>query len=176
MKNGLIVVKKALSWYHGVDRDTWPLQYIDLELHNELCKKDYKMIQDDITNSMLFAQTYASEAHKQQLLVDLLYCEFYETSKNDFDKMLYNEVNSMIRFLGWDFSYDSGDFYSCINNDVSLHADLFRDVVKKMNIYGLFSSRNDLDEFVACWDAMMGCCPREFFETDTFYPVKVYKI
>ncbi len=172
-RNGFIVVNSTQECYYGVDRDVWPLQYFDPELNDALLSS----LQMDRSESFIqrfdHALLYKQKANEVGVRADLLYCVFYDTEIDDYNEQLNGLAYSM-RFLGWDYASEEGDFYSCILNDMSRHTSWFCDDASKLNQFGLFASEYDLNCFIAHRDKMKAKKPKQYFEYGPFSKVKVY--
>lgn len=172
--NGFIVVKKTSEHYCGVERDVWPLQYENDNSHELLCEDEPNVgLLDRMTDNLSFAQRYLSETLNHGIEGEILYCEFVDNDYVMFSDKL-EKVKHRCTYLGWDYSWSDGDFYSCVYND--FHKELFADMKCKLNEYGLFQISDDLDEFIYRREKLFCSCPKGIFEIGPFFKVKVFKL
>ena len=89
-------------------------------------------------NDMGYILKYIKEAQKRGIKYRLLLCETDIPDPvfvcPDFEKV----------FLGYDYAYGSGDNYSAVYNEVPYVFEQF-----ELNQYGLFQTRDEIDEYIA---------------------------
>lgn len=174
--NGLVVVERAKDWYYGVDRNPWPLSRYDDVMHRSVMAADQSFDQYDVTQSFDLAMHYLKLAEKEAIGAEILYCEFMGVRLPLYSAVLQKRVRANCEFLGWDYSWASGDFYSCIYNDISLKKDLFSSCLNRLNEYGLFSTENDADGFIQKRRRLKRVYSNGTFEIGRFYKVKVFRV
>ena len=173
--NGLIVVENAKDWYNGVDRNPWLLSRCDTILHKSLKAVDQSFEYYDVTQSFDLAIHYWELANKVTGGAEVLYCEFIGARLPMYSVDLHGKISEKCEFLGWDYSWINGDFYSCIYNDLSLKKELFTSYLHILNKYGLFQTENEVDDFIRRRKKLKRLHPKEMFEVGRFYKVKVFR-
>lgn len=150
--NGFLVVgtSKKINGisYCGIDTDVWPAGVCSFSgPSNQL----YANLSIDYQKVFLLdresADKYYEYCRTIKIPVRLLYCEsttegtFYETTP------FFTSLEKA-RFLGYDYAYPSGDYYSAVVNDIIYRDSDFSNKWKPLlNKYGLFSSLEVISSF-----------------------------
>ncbi len=146
-ENGVIIQKLESSRqnYRGVDGDNWYLN--DVKLLNDYVEKSIRLSWCNLgfvecATDEAFVMSYIKESKARGIKYRILICETcYEQPKANF-KQKYNS-----RFIGYDYAYTGGSYYSCVYNDVVLRN--FREFCElKLNENNLFETLNDIEVFV----------------------------
>lgn len=150
LSNGFIVTSSPQKIngivYHGVDTEPWPMGLtfsVSSALHQleKVCCTDLTSVfLADLTDAL----DYYDACVEQIDNVRILYCE---TSAENliFKPELSKEYGKISNFLGFDYAYPSGSYYSAIANDViSRSTPLSRQWKTALNQYGLFSTEESL--------------------------------
>ena len=183
--NGFVVVGPATTIkgisYHGIDTDIWPA---DVWAFSESAKQRYEDSVIDYDKVFLLdmksADKYYEWCCSNGIPARLLYCEspaegtFYETTS--FSACLERAV-----FLGYDYAYPNGDYYSAVANDV-IHrdSDFANEWKALLNSHGLFPSYETISSFAynrdrASFLANKGG-PYPVFELGQFSILRVFQI
>ena len=183
--NGFIVVGTSITIngisYCGIDTDAWPA---DLWAFSELAKQQYKIFATDCEKVFLLdmksAVKYYEYCCSNRIPARLLYCEStaegtrYETTS-------FFAGLECAHFLGYDYAYPNGDYYSAIANDVIYRELDFSNKWKvQLNQYGLFTSFETISSFAynrdrASFLANKGG-PYPVFELGQFSILRVFQI
>lgn len=150
--NGFIVVGSSITIngisYCGIDTDVWPADirsFSELaKLQCENCVADYEQV---FLLDMKSAVQYYECCCLNGIPARLLYCEsategtFYETTS-------FCTSLERAHFLGYDYAYPNGDYYSAIVNDVIYRELDFSSKWKaQLNKHGLFPSFETVSSF-----------------------------
>ena len=146
--NGLIIQKARNGKYQGVEGDNWFLNYednIDKEIidyfddHIDLAWTNDKCV--DACNNMSYIKKYLDIASERNINYRIILC----FTNRQYPKMINNDAEGI--FLGYDYVYSGGSYYSAVLNDViSKRIPKFQKY--RLNDYGLFDSIEELTEFV----------------------------
>ncbi len=134
--NGFLVTEDFLSAnnsnYCGVDKNAWPvgIESDVLPTAQDRVEASYM----DLSTPFLIDQrdllTYVQACKQSNIAYRILYCEAYT---RDFllDKQLHNTYGKSEYFIGCDYAYPSGDYFSAIWNDVICCRSCFADSWKR---------------------------------------------
>lgn len=134
--------------YCGVDSNAWPIGLTPLE-------KWVPIICEEALNDLSFpllldlgdALRYYAICKNVGKTPHLLYCEVL----GDYSEGTIGENRNSppYVFLGFDYAYPSGDYYSAVANDIIYHKGYFMTKWRhKLNQYGLFSRADQIQAFV----------------------------
>lgn len=133
--------------YHGVDTDAWPIGSSVLE---EWYPQIFSKALVDLTFPLLLdirgALRYCAMCEDAKKAVRLLYCEVL----TEHSKTTTVEQHQLLTstFLGYDYAYPSGDYYSTVLNDIIDHKGYLSAHWKKfLNSYGLFTEITQILDF-----------------------------
>ena len=183
--NGFVVVGPAITIkgisYLGIDTDVWPA---DVWPFSESAKQQYENSATDYEKVFLLdmksAENYYEWCCSKGIPARLLYCEspaegtFYETSSS------FAGLERAL-FLGYDYAYPNGDYYSAVANDV-IHRDLdFSNKWKaQLNRHGLFPSYATISSFANDRDRALFLAnrgsPYPVFELGQFSIFRIFQI
>ena len=134
--------------YYGVDTDAWPIGDRILET---LAPKIYENAYSDLSYPLLIdfdsATKYCSMCEREGETPRLLYCE---AILNSFSGEIPEcRAPLLSTFLGYDYAYPSGDYYSALFNDVIWDKGcLTAKWRRQLNRYGLLYSEDQMRMFV----------------------------
>lgn len=178
--NGFLVTgqKRFLNnqFYYGVDTNPWPIELCQCQFFKEQEKKIIEEL--DILNSeenfaclLSFEMTkkYILECIKLKLDIRVLYCETTVTNISFDTKIKIGKA-----FLGYDYAYGGGDYYSCVLSDIIYRPNLFgyKDF---LNEYGLIKRESNLLNFIHDREKKKKeCSEPNLFEDGYFIIYKIY--
>ncbi|MBP3796845.1 MAG: hypothetical protein J6I46_03590 [Ruminococcus sp.] len=154
--NGIIVQEYKDSPYRGIDgsgasdktAQNWFLNFREdvsdsfEAYYDENIGKTYWNIKKHsriaACNDMDYIYKYVREAEKLKIKYRMLLCE---TDVPD-PKFECPDLEKI--FLGYDYAYTSGDNYSAVYNEIPFVFTQF-----KLNKYGLFQTREEIEEYIA---------------------------
>lgn len=147
-KNGIIIqslINEGL--YNGIEGNNWDFtdlpnrkyeEYFDNNIQKAWSNTEYV----DCCTDMAFIKEYVSVLRSKGIRFRILFCE---TEKK---YPIMKSVQQMeYKFIGYDYAYSGGSYYSCINNDL-ISGRINQFVSYKLNEYGLLSSMEDIVRFV----------------------------
>lgn len=141
--------------YHGVDTNPWPIG-IDLleEWVPAICNKALRDLSFPLLLDFHTALRYHTMCSKQGILPRLLYCVVIPDRCEPEDM---EQISSLpCTFLGFDYAYPSGDYYSAVANDIIYEKGHLRSQWKKhLNGYGLFSEIEQIRAFAKTRNALL---------------------
>ena len=174
IKNGFIVQRKPNNCgYKGVENDNWYLNHMDC---NEYFKKYYDEHIEfswnsnefvDCCNNIDFIIDYIKESIKKNINCRVILCE----TKRQYPRLPDN-LNLNAEFIGFDYAYSGGSYYSTINNDTCLNEILETKRIT-LNDNGLFDTENDLTEYVKARNEFMKKNPNVYLEDGDFIEYKL---
>ncbi|MBR6968439.1 MAG: hypothetical protein IKH78_07875 [Ruminococcus sp.] len=154
--NGIVVQKYSDNSYKGIDgsgfsentAQNWFLNYEEdaadcfEAFYDENIGKTYWDLSDHTwiaaCNDMDYIYNYIKEAEKRNIKYRLLLCET-DVPDPKFDCPDFKKI-----FLGYDYAYAAGDNYSAVYNEIPFVFSQFR-----LNQYGLFQTREEIEEYIA---------------------------
>lgn len=134
--------------YCGIDNNAWP---IDICYKNEplvSCIYESFIRMDDTPFLVDLSTLHAYLSQAATKSVRVLYCEAESTERGNFSQALHDEYGIDSKFLGFDYAWPSGDYYSAILNDL-----IYREIAQlknfspQLNPYGLFQTKRQVDAF-----------------------------
>ncbi len=147
--NGYIIQRIIDSYYKGVEGDNWYLNYCSKDTYFENYFKDNidnswtESNFVDCCNDDVYIQKYIQESRKIGIKYRVLLCS---TCKEN-PKMI-NSMTGDGEFLGYDYAYSGGSYYSAVLNDiVSQRIKEFSNI--RLNKNGLFESYEEISKFIA---------------------------
>lgn len=154
--NGIVIQKYVDNPYKGIDGSgfsektgqNWFFNYDESQAeyfepyYDENIGKTYWDMQEhtwvSACSNMDYIYKYVKEAKKRNIKYRLLLCETEIPAPlfvcPDFEKI----------FLGYDYAYASGDNYSAVYNEIPFVFSQF-----KLNRYGLFQTKEEIDKYIA---------------------------
>jgi hypothetical protein len=159
--NGFLVKRidsedaKKFGQYSGVEGDCFPIneyfspKKISLEESKYLSKflKDNVMLNGfdnsyvDVCPNIYFLKRYVKACQAEGLKIQVIYCK----TQKKFPESDIDTSDGNYKFMGYDFGYPGGDYYSCVFNDVTRIPEMAR---FHLNQYGLFNSESEILEFI----------------------------
>lgn len=139
--------------YYGIDgliRDNWYLSY-EKDIDKEIKEYSFDYIEHVyfLNNSYIgccdnldYIEAYIKESKKRNIKYRVLFCE--TTQKRPFFK---EHKNLHLKFLGYDYAYPDGDYYSCLFHEINnKYIPEFCNI--KLNKYGLFETEKEILSFI----------------------------
>ena len=149
--SGFLVTQEPVqignTLYFGVETNAWPIgeQFVS-EQASEICEKAYADLSFPLLIDFLSAKQYCIECENQGVIPRLLYCEATVNTSVIYNHDCHDAL--VLTFLGYDYAYPSGSYYSAVANDVlNPRGCLFSRWKKQLNQYGLMSSMEQIDGF-----------------------------
>ncbi len=168
MANGIIVQRKSCSKYQGIEGDNWYLYsdkdfetYLDENIRLSWYRDDFV----DVCNDLEFVNKYIKKSKELGIEYRVLLCST-EKSEPQFNIDLFKNKE----FLGYDYAYLGGSYYSAVNSDVGRIAE-FEEC--ELNKFGLFDTLDEVLEFVDKREKLKYNYPVNHFEGGEF---AVYKL
>lgn len=134
--------------YRGVDNDVWPVE-VKRE-NNSLLSCIHENLIDMTDRPFLIdlqtLQAYLQAAKLQP--VRTLYCEAESPEKAHYSQILHNKYAVKEFFLGYDYAWPNGDYYSAVLNDL-----IYRNIpsleehASRLNLHGLFQTEQQVTVF-----------------------------
>ncbi len=161
--------------YHGVDTEAWPIGPL-------FQSQNAKMIYEEsffglpLLIDLDSAMQYCRDCVKEGKNFRLLYCEVLTDGMDTPDSERCCPADKV--FLGYDYSYSSGDYYSALLNDVIWGETCLSVKWKKhLNGYGLFSSEEMLQGFIEDRQALLKDGQSEMaFELGDFAAFRLFSV
>lgn len=174
MINGIIFQRDEDRNYKGVEGDNWYLNDIFPESFEDFyCKNIEKSWHDsdclDVCNDRGFIEKYMEVSRKENIKFRMLLCE------TDMPKPELAAITWNYKFIGYDYAYPGGSYYSAVFNDVcSQRIEQFKGF--KLNHCGLFEDIDGIGEFIAL-RKRLACQDKDLtFEKGDFVIYKLYEI
>lgn len=173
MVNGIIFQKKHGGKYQGVEGDNWYLDDYAGGSHFEeffSANIDKSWLDDtfvDVCSDMAYIKEYYSASKQQNIDFRMIVCET--------DRLNPVFEGSFPRvFIGFDYAYTGGSYYSAVNNDVaSGRIGAFAGF--ELNEYGLFNNQIDLKRFIDMRERLISAGD-DRFEGGDFVIYKLFEI
>ena len=163
--------------YYGVDTNVWPIgQTFSSQLATEIKEIAYVDLAFPLLIDLPSALQYYSECNRLGISPRLLYCE---TECKNSSVVISEFCNSTYcTFLGYDYAYPSGDYYSAVANDIIYRKDEFSIKWKTyINQYGLISSEKLIQLFaIERMEALQKNPNALSFETGNFVIFRVFSV
>lgn len=173
MINGIIFQKKENKKYKGVDGNNWYLNDIYQEFFGEyfdnyIGKSWYDSDYVDVCSEKIFIKSYIALSQKERIKFRMLLCE----TEKPYPRMESSVYGA--RFIGYDYAYSGGSYYSAVLNDVcSGRIEEFINI--KLNSYGLFNNFQELSEFIKMRNELAAKSKESLFEKGDFLVYKLYE-
>ena len=187
-KNGIVIKQKSnfKNEYLGIEGNNW---FIDLECEKiEEHEREYfykyyceniEMAWSnencvDCCSDINYMYKYQKICKENNIDYITLFCESEKNNPRWEDKN-YHEIEDKLIFLGFDYAYAGGSFYSCILNDVmSKRIVQFSHI--KLNEYGLLSTEEEMIEFILLREELKNKLGKYTFEEGEFIVYKLWKV
>ncbi|MBR5683765.1 MAG: hypothetical protein IKW96_10935 [Ruminococcus sp.] len=177
--NGFIMQRYAESSYKGIDGsglsektgENWFLN------DDESFEKYYdenidKTFTDHGEHSWVAACTdieyisrYINEAKRRNIPFRILLCE------SEIPEPVFSAPDVRKKFLGYDYAYANGDNYSAVYNEIPFVFPQFT-----LNQYGLFQTKEEIDEYIAEREKFRLTHPPLTLEEGDFVVFKLYEV
>ena len=175
--NGLVIQKRNKGLYQGIEGDNW---YLNYDCFNDLDDYFEKNIEKawensdyvDVCNDIKYIQKYICISQSKNINFRVLACV---TEKKIPQMVLPDKMH--ISFLGYDYAYSGGSYYSAVLNDiVSKRISRFADI--PINDFGLFETYKQVIDFINQREAIkkIECNEREYIEEGDFIIYKLYEL
>lgn len=167
--------------YYGIEGDNWPIdrytEGISEEELNYIENYLWENIEsrvDDINfvwvcNDIIFIKRYVDVCKKANMKIEILFCES-ERSFPGYVVKFHEPIN--LQFIGYDYAYASADYYSCVFNEIPRTNEMQG---IKLNQFGLFSTENEILEFVNLRNKLITTNPLDGFEKGDFIIYKLWR-
>lgn len=183
--NGLIVraIDKIHEKYLGVEGDCWNIdedtEGIDQQegkFLNNYCSENVNISWSDdnvveVSCDINFVNRYVNAYLKANIQFIVLFCKTNKTIPNC-HLNIENQTNDNLIFIGFDYAYSGGSFYSCVFSDLfSKRIPELLDI--ELNEYGLINSEEELSNFIKRRNELIINDEADMFEVGEF---TVYKL
>lgn len=174
MINGIIIQRNQIGRYKGVEGDNWYLNDKYPELFEEyFCENIEKSWYDsdyvDVCTDIHFVEKYIELSRLNHIKFRVLLCET-EKEKPNIQNMVWNT-----RFIGYDYAYLGGAYYSAVLNDIcSGRIEQFNDYI--LNSNGLFDDIINLKDFISQREHYKRQYGNQLIEEGDFVIYKLYEI
>lgn len=185
-QNGFIV-QRAKQWPHnylGVEGDNWFLDEYSFPQYKEEMKNVYNEYRESICDNSLeglkieccndfnFLNDYIAICQKMHVDINVIFCESL-VSEPQLKKTLNVDKNTY-QFLGYDYAYKGGSFYSGILNDLCFERILeIKDIT--LNQFGLCASMDELNSYIQKRNRLKSIMPKCTFEGGDFTVYRLWK-
>jgi len=185
-QNGFIIqrINTLNMGYSGVEGDNW---FINSEsdnlksekteyIYNYYCRNIDKSWIDNYVeccSDLYYINTYLDICRMQNISINILYCETQR--KYPLCKLDVNLKESKLKFLGYDYAYPGGSFYSCVNNDLNLRSIPELRMIS-LNKYGLISDEFEMIKFINKREEVKKNTQENMFEVGDFIIYKLWKV
>ncbi len=182
--NGMIIKKadNKFNQYMGVEGDNW---FIDLDikgiekkeleyLHSYYCENiDRSWANNEFIDCCAdidYINRYVAVCKEANIDFIVLFCE----TQNKYPKWQLTNTPNEFNFLGYDYAYAGGSFYSCVQSDVISRRipELFS---IKLNEYGLIQTEEEITRFIQLRERLKSILPSYTFEEGNFIIYKLWK-
>lgn len=174
MINGIIIQRNQIGRYKGVEGDNWYLNDKYPELFEEyFCENIEKSWYDsdyvDVCTDIHFVEKYIELSRLNHIKFRVLLCET-EKEKPNIQNMVWNT-----RFIGYDYAYLGGSYYSAVLNDIcSGRIEQFNDYI--LNSNGLFDDIINLKDFISQREHYKRQYGNQLIEEGDFVIYKLHEI
>lgn len=174
MINGIIMQRDEGGKYKGVEGDNWYLNDKYPELFEEyFCENIEKSWFDtdfvDVCTDIHFLEKYIELSKLNNIKFRILLCET-EKENPQFQNIVWNT-----RFIGYDYAYLGGSYYSAVLNDICLRK--IQGLTKYiLNDNGLFGDIANIKDFIFQREQYRKQCAEYTIEKGDFTIYKLYEI
>ena len=174
MINGIIIQRNQIGRYKGVEGDNWYLNDKYPELFEEyfgenIEKSWYDSDYVDVCTDIHFVEKYIELSRLNHIKFRVLLCET-EKEKPNIQNMVWNT-----RFIGYDYAYLGGAYYSAVLNDIcSGRIEQFNDYI--LNSNGLFDDIINLKDFISQREHYKRQYGNQLIEEGDFVIYKLHEI
>lgn len=174
MINGIIFQRVENREYKGVEGDNWYLNDIFPDIFEDFYSENiekswYDSDYVDVCNDYSFIKKYMELSRSENIKFRMLLCE------TDRVKPQLANINWSTQFIGYDYAYLGGSYYSAVYNDVySKRIPQF--INFKLNCNGLFENIDKLTEFIRLREYMINQVDNMVLEQGDFIIYKLYEV
>lgn len=163
--------------YYGMDTNAWPIGISPLEgWVPDICDKALADLSFPLLLDYYTALRYYTMCKRTGIIPRLLYCV---AIANHCESVNLERLNSLpCSFLGFDYAYPSGDYYSAIANDIIYEKGCLSSQWNMyLNRYGLFSEEETIRAFAKSRTTLLrnGACNKAV-ESGIFTIFAVFEI
>lgn len=169
--------KQNKGFYQGIEGDNWYLNYDSFDELGNYFEKNIERAWEnsdyvDTCSDIKYIQKYISISQIKNIDFRVLACM---TEKRSPQMILPDQMH--IKFLGYDYAYSGGSYYSAVLNDVvSRRISQFADI--SLNDFGIFETYQQVTDFINQREAIRKkkCYEREYLEEGDFIIYKLYEL
>lgn len=170
--NGIVIQKAEKRIYKGIDGDNWPFcnesPSFGIIYKEEFAKAWYSGDYVDVCNTIKDIKSYLSFLDEKGIEYRILLCKTEQSNP-----VWHYKVQGV--FLGYDYAYSGGDYYSCVLNDLILGKfKCFESIT--INENGLFDSIKDLTKYVDCRNVQVENDDSLMFERGDFIIYELWEL
>lgn len=181
--NGLVIQRVTGITYKGIDGSgfsestgqNWYFNYDD-ELskefepfYDEYIGKTYWNLQPyswvAACNDISYIQRYIEESRKRNIEYRVLLCE------SEIPNPIMTDKDFKTKFLGYDYAYASGDYYSVVYNEVPFVFPQF-----KLNANGLFQTEQEIRHYIEARESFTQSHAPYTLEVGEFIIYRLYEV
>jgi hypothetical protein len=174
--NGIIVQKLQEAEYQGIDGENWYLNYLDgddyykdyFDKHIDSNWRNQQSL--DCCNDIGYIEAYGRKSRQIGVPFRLLLCATPKSCP------LFLRDDTMLgKFIGYDYAYPGGSYYSCIKNDIVLRR-IAGLLDMRLNEYGLIADERAMLDFINKRQQLTAQYPESMFEVGDFVIYKLWKL
>lgn len=175
-KNGYIFQRDEKRIYKGVDGDNWCLNYCS---HNSYYEEYFNKNIDKVWENTDYVDCCIDEEYicccieeslRQKIAFRVLLCLTCRKEPRVLNKLKWNT-----HFLGFDYAYSGGSYYSAVLNDIiSERIDEFKNF--RLNSNGLFDTYEEVEQFALFRESIKKIHPDYFFEDGDFIIYEIMEV
>lgn len=181
--NGLVIQEKSENTYKGIDGSgfsestgqNWYFNY-DNELSiifepffEEYIGKTYFNLTPyswvAVCNDIGYIKRYIQESQKRNIKYRVLLCE------TEIPYPIMISMDFITKFIGYDYAYASGDYYSAVYNEVPFVFPQFQ-----LNANGLFETEQEIRQFIRERELYIHSHAPHTLESGEFIIYKLYEV
>ncbi|MCR4567302.1 MAG: hypothetical protein K5769_04585 [Pseudobutyrivibrio sp.] len=157
MVNGIIIQRKCSNIYKGVEGDNWYLNDKYPEIFEEYFDENVeKAWYDDefvdVINDESIIKKYIELSHDEDIEFRLILCETIKKRPCFVSVSKYRKI----KFLGYDYAYTGGSYYSAVYNEICLGSfDEFKHF--ELNENGLLQNEDEVINYIRFREKMISC-------------------
>jgi hypothetical protein len=188
--NGFLVKRidseyaKGFGQYKGIQGDCWPInehsipkeisveetKYLSNFLENNIMLNGSDNTYVDVCPNIYFLKRYINACLISGFKIQVIYCK----TQKRFPECDVDQNGRNFKFIGYDYGYSGGDYYSCVYGDVKRIPEMAH---FNLNRYGLFNGESEILEFIKLRSELEKMKPHLTFECGDFtiYQLWEYK-
>lgn len=152
LSNGFLVTGQPSTinnkQYHGIDNDVWPeiFEHEDESVLPWIQNGNTGLTDQPFLMDLQTLQKYLQMAKLQPMRT--IYCEVASPVSSYFSSILHEKYAKVDKFLGYDYAWANGDYYSAILNDLICRTvPSLEEHVHHLNQFGLFQTEEQIIAF-----------------------------